>query len=750
MTSAAQQPDDKRVDLQISGLSCASCVARVESGLRSTPGVKLAAVNFAGESAQVDFDPLVIDLEGLQAAVAAAGAYRVVGVNSSQQPDEPDQHEQRALKRKLLVGVALSALIMLPMLGRWIPLIADLPRGTLNIALLLLTLPVYLWVGSQFHRGAWIALKHRTADMNTLVSLGTSAAFLYSALATLRPSLFGNAPGSLPDVYFDSAAMIITLVLLGRLLESRAKARAGNAIRALIGLRPRIAHLLRDGGEHDVDIDTVRPGDELLIRPGESLPVDGELTAGSCTVDESMISGESIPIAKAVGDELIGATLNLGSAFRMRATRVGDETTLSQIVRIVRQAQGAKAPIQRLADRVAAIFVPVVLAASALTFVIWYVLGPQPALSAALLNAIAVLIIACPCAMGLATPTAIMVGTGRGASSGILIRSPEALERAREITAVAFDKTGTLTIGRPVVSDVVPLGVLSKDELLSYAAAVESGSEHPLGRSIRERAAQRNIEVPPASQFKTLPGLGIEAQVRGTHALLGNRELLKQRGIDTSLLEPQARELTAAGNSLVYLALDKQLAGLIAAADPLKPDATQAIIGLRKIGLEVYMISGDNQHAARVVADRLGIEQVLADVRPEQKADAVQRIRQQGHVVAMVGDGINDAPALATADLGIAIGTGTDVAMQTAQITLISGSLGGVLRAIKLSRRTVRTIKQNLFWAFAYNIIGIPIAAGALFPLLGITLRPMFAAAAMALSSISVVTNSLRLRHAKI
>jgi len=740
------------LELSIQGMSCASCVARVEKSLAALPGVQDAHVNFATETARIRYAPSSVGLDDFKRAVSQAGDYKAAEVQADgnvQEADALQKREYERLKIKLIVGTVLSGLIMLSMFRQYMPGLSDVPSTVINLILFALALPVYTWVGWPFHRGFLVSLRHGAADMNTLVSLGTTAAFGYSALVTFWPGLFSVQGSAVPAVYYDSAAMIITLVLLGRLLETRAKGRAGDAIKNLIGLQSPTARVLRNGRERDVVINDVIVGDEILIRPGERIPVDGIVIEGSSSVDESMLTGESMPVAKAVGSEVIGATVNSTGAFRMRAARVGKDTALAQIIRTVKEAQGSKAPIQRLADRVAAVFVPIVIAVAALTFLGWYFLGPEPALTLALLNAIAVLIIACPCAMGLATPTAIVVGTGRGASMGVLIKGAEALERAHKLSAVAFDKTGTLTLGRPKVTDVIAADHGGEHRVLALAAAAESGSEHPLGLAIADRAADLGLTVPHAQSFNAEPGRGISAETDGVRVLLGNASYMQSRGIRTAHMDERAAELADQGKTVIYLAADGTLAGIIAAADTIKQEARDVIHRLRRQGLQVFLITGDNQRAAQAVARQLGIDEVLAQVLPADKAKAIRGIQQQGHVVAMVGDGINDAPALVQADVGIAIGTGTDVAMESADITLLAGSLHGVLKAIALSKRTVRTIKQNLFWAFAYNTIGIPIAAGVLYPL-GILLKPVFAAAAMAFSSVSVVGNSLRLRKSRI
>jgi Cu+-exporting ATPase len=643
-----------------------------------------------------------------------------------------------------------------------------------------LALPVQLWSGARFYAGAWGALRHRTSDMNTLIALGTSAAFLHSTAAAFFPALFpealqgahgGSMPGAAggmtpgpgggtlhgghggPPVYFETSAVIIALVLLGRWLEARARARTGEAVRRLIGLQPRTARVVRFEQEADIPIAEVRTGDVVVVRPGERIPVDGEVLEGSATVDESMLTGEPIPVEKGPGDAVTGATVNGAGAFRLRAVRVGSETTLARIIRLVRAAQGSKAPIQRLADRIAAWFVPVVLGAAAVTFAAWIAFGPS--LSVAVVNLVAVLIIACPCAMGLATPTAIMVGTGRGAETGILVRDAGTLERAERIQTVVFDKTGTLTAGRPAMRSCAPADSrLTESELLALAAGAERLSEHPLGTAIVNAARERGIGIPRAEDFRAVPGGGVSARVvdgsgslRHVHA--GSAGFLASQGI-VAAPPPDGDALSASGATVILVAVDGTPAGTIAVTDPVKPEAIPAVRELREMGCEVVMLTGYRKLTAEAVAKEIGVDRVIAEVLPEEKAASVRELRRPGSAVAMVGDGINDAPALAEADVGIALGSGTDVAIEAAGITLLRGDLAGVSRAIRLSRRTLRTIRENLFWAFLFNTIGIPIAAGALYPAFGILLNPVVASAAMAMSSVMVVSNSLRLRRARI
>jgi len=622
---------------------------------------------------------------------------------------------------------------------------------------------VQFWAGLRFYRGAWGALKHKTSDMNTLIAVGTSVAYFYSMIAVVAPGLFITDLLE-PHLYFDTSAMIIALILLGRFLEARARGQTSEAIRKLVGMQPKGALIIREGQQKEIPVEDVQAGDVILMRPGERIPVDGIVREGYSSVDESMITGESIPVEKRIGDEVIGATINKTGSFQFETTKVGKDTTLARIVRMVEEAQGSKAPVQRLADVIASYFVPTVIGIAIVTFIVWYFVGPPPALTYALLNFVAVLVIACPCALGLATPTAIMVGTGKGAERGILIRNGEALERAHQIDTVLLDKTGTLTRGEPAVTVVVASPSSSPDEILRLAASAERNSEHPLGKAVLKAALEKKLELSASSDFNAIPGEGVEALVEGKKLLLGNLKLMEERGFPLNALEKKAADLFQQGKTVMFLGWDSQVAGIIALADTLKPGAKEAVQTLRKMGIESAMITGDNRRTAEAIAREAGIDRVLAEVLPEHKAGEVKRLQEEGRVVAMVGDGINDAPALAQADIGTAIGTGTDVAMETGDITLISGDLMGVATAIALSKRTMRTIKQNLFWAFAYNTALIPVAAGVLYLAFRNTgvpsglhfilgeygfINPMLAAAAMAASSITVVSNSLRLRRFK-
>jgi len=738
----------------VGGMTCASCVARVEQALNSVPGVVSAGVNLASEKATVEYTEAT-DIADLKKAVADAGYTLGPEAETLEDVTTASRREIQALRNRLILAVVLGLIIMAFML---VPSFTGKPY-----LLWALATPVQFWAGLRFYRGAWGALKHKTADMNTLIAVGTSAAYFYSVVAVILPGLF-TAAGREAHLYFDTSAMIIALILLGRFLEARAKGQTSAAIKKLVGLKPKTALVIHDGKEVEIPVDDVQVGDVILVKPGERVPVDGIIRQGYSSIDESMITGESIPVEKSAGDPVIGATINKTGSFQFEATKVGKDTTLAQIIRMVDEAQGTKAPIQRLADVIASYFVPIVIGIAIVTFIIWYFTGPSPALTIALLNFVAVLIIACPCALGLATPTAIMVGTGKGAENGVLIRSAEALERAHQINTILLDKTGTLTQGEPKVTDIITTPSFSQEEVLRLAASAERGSEHPLGEAIVRAALEKELELSPPGEFNAIPGHGVEALVDGKKLLLGNLKLIKDRGISLNGLEEEANRQHEKGSTVMFLGIDGQTAGVITLADTLKPAAKEALQEMHKMGIETVMLTGDNQRTAEAIAREAGIDRTLAEVLPEHKAQQVRKEQAAGKVVAMVGDGINDAPALAQADVGIAIGTGTDVAMETGDITLIRGDLMGIVTAISLSKRTIRTIKQNLFWAFAYNTILIPVAAGILYLAFGQTgvpsglrfilgdygfLNPILAAAAMAASSITVVTNSLRLRGFK-
>ncbi|HEY0778402.1 MAG TPA: copper-translocating P-type ATPase [Gemmatirosa sp.] len=841
--------EHERVDLPITGMTCAACARRIETRLGRTPGVARAAVNFATARATVEYDPattgtrdlvgvvekvgygvagtarveFVVDdsarpsgaarpleqrLEALPGVVDASFNLATMQVRAEYVPATTDARhirraiealgyrvreapgaggdvaavdieaaaraeEQRDLRRRFWVAAALAlpVLVIAMSHGR----LAWLRGAWTSWLQLALTTPVVFYSGCQFYRGAWAAARHGAADMNTLIAVGTAAAYGYSVAATLAPRAFaataargagmpGVPHGAMAGVpvYFEAAAAIIALILLGRLLEARAKGQTSDAIRRLVGLQARTARVVRyadpqvEGGaprELDVPIADVVPGDLVVVRPGEKIPVDGRVVAGTSAVDESMLTGESVPVEKGPGDPVFGATVNATGSFRFEATRVGADTALQQIVRLVQDAQGSKAPIARLADVVSGIFTPVVLGIALATFVGWFLLAPPATrLTDALVACVSVLIIACPCALGLATPTAILVGTGRGAEHGVLIKGGEALETAAKLRVLVLDKTGTLTEGRPALTDVVPLGDLAADELLRLVASAERGSEHPLGAAVVRGAEARGLRLADAGAFRAVAGHGVEATVDGRALLVGNARLMGERGVvgldGPAAAEQAAERLAGEGKTPMYVAVDGWLAGLVAVADRVRPEARDAVAALTRMGLDVIMMTGDNRRTADAVARAVGIGRVLAELRPEQKAAEVKRLQaDEGAVVGMVGDGINDAPALAQADVGIAIGTGTDVAIEASDVTLIRGDLRGVVTAIALSHATLRTIRQNLFWAFAYNTIGIPIAAGLLYPWTGWLLSPVLASAAMSVSSVSVVLNSLRLRR---
>lgn len=740
--------DQEKITISVGGMTCAACVRRVENALNSVTGVLDASVNLANGRATIIHGLKWEGMAALKKVITEQG-YEFLGElkDGLADPIETSRvKELKDLKLKVTCGAILSVIIFAGSMQHWFGFLQIIPRPIMLWAMFILTAPAVFWVGSRFFVGAIKATRQKTSDMNTLVAVGALSAYVYSAAATFFPHFFMTA-GVMPHVYYDGAAMIVTLILVGRLLEAKAKGKTSTAIKRLMGLKPKTAHLISKDQESKVPVEEVQIGDILLVKPGERIPVDGVILSGQSAVDESMLTGESMPVNKEIGQKVFAATMNKTGSFTFRATGVGAETALAQIIRLVEDAQGSKAPIQRLADKVASVFVPAVFVVALITFAIWYFLPAESNFSRALINFVSVLVIACPCALGLATPTAIMVGTGLGAQSGILIKGGEALEKIHKLSVVVFDKTGTLTRGGPVLTDLVAVDGFDTAQVLAYAAVLEKNSEHPLAQAILQRAQADGIAVTAGEKFMAASGLGAKGFVKDKLCFIGNRMLMKNEGVSVNALDDSAAKLAWEGKTVVYVAFETTAIGLIALADVPKASAKQAIENLKGRGLKVMMITGDNIGTAKTIAVQLGIDQVLADVLPGNKADEIRKLQQAGEVVAMVGDGINNAPALAAADVGIAIGAGTDVAIEAGDITLIRDDLLAVPEAISLSEATMRVIKQNLFWAFFYNVIGIPIAAGALYPFFGILLNPEFAAAAMALSSVSVVSNSLRLRH---
>lgn len=738
-------PQSRTTMVRVQGMSCAACVRRVENALGRVPHVTDVSVNLATSQARLAHDSQ-LDLSLIAQALRAAG-YEFRGVvtdESHEQSELMDEEEIRDLKTKLSVGIALSIVIHFGSMHEGWGHLLPIPDQIRLALLFSLSTPVIFWVGDRFLTGAWKALKQKTADMNTLVSMGALSAYTYSSLSMFFPSFLSSSYPTV--VYFDAASMIITLILLGRFLEARAKGRTTSAIKKLIGLKPQTARVIREGAELEIQANALLKGDDIVVRPGEKIPTDGIVTEGRSTVDESMLTGESMPVLKEPGKDVFGGTINNEGFFKFRATKVGSETALAQIIHLVEEAQGSKAPIQRVADRLAAVFVPIVIVIASLTFVIWYYCSPNTGFNQALLNCVAVLVIACPCAMGLATPTAVMVGTGVGAEHGILIKGGESLETAHHIDVMLFDKTGTLTKGKPQVRHVIVAPGTSSMRIKNLALSLESPSEHPIGKAIVQKICEDGGQLIEVTDWTYIPGMGVTGAIEGRTVMAGNLHFMESEGVDLGDLSEKANELSRDGSTLIVVAEDKRALGIIVVADSARESSAASISRLKEMGLTVGMITGDNSAAANAVALSLGIDIVRSQVLPGDKAGIIKELQTNGHTVGMVGDGINDAPALTSADIGIAIGVGTDVAVEASDVTLIQDDLRLVPQTIRLSRMTMRVIKQNLFWAFFYNSLGIPVAAGLLYPWWGILLSPVYSAAAMALSSVSVVSNSLRLR----
>jgi P-type Cu+ transporter len=746
-----------KVRIPLKNMHCTTCVTQIELALRMTPGVLDARASLGTNAVDIEYQPEKTTFASLRAAIESSG-HRVAEMKAAKPPAgelmDPEEavrdQEYHTLLRKFWFAAIVSVPVMLlsypdfiPGLREWMPAGSE-TRRVVWALLGVFSLPVLAWSGSQFFTGMWDALKHRAANMHTLIAIGVSAAFLYSIIAVASPNLFPRM--ALAEVFWDVTDVVIALVTLGLALELKAKGRTSEAIKKLIGLQAKTARVLRDGKELDLPVEEVIVGDTVVVRPGDKIPVDGAVIEGSSAVDESMITGESIPIEKQVGDEVIGSTLNKTGSFRFRTTKVGKDTALASIIRMVKDAQGSKAPIQRVVDAVSGYFVPTVMILAVLSFMTWYVFGPEPRIIYATIVLVTTLIIACPCALGLATPTSLTVGIGKGAENGILIRSGDALQSSEKLDAVVLDKTGTITRGEPSLTDIVPAKGQSEDTVLRLAAALERGSEHPLGEAIVKGAEARGLPSIETKGFEAIPGHGVSGDVEGRQVLLGNAKLMRDRGVPIEALMPAWERLANEGKTPMYVAAGGQPLGLVAVADTVKPDSKAAIETLIRLGIEVVMLTGDNERTAKAIASQVGIGRVLAEVLPNDKAHEVQKLQLEGKTVGMVGDGINDAPALAQADVGFAIGTGTDVAIEASDITLIKGSLQGVVTAIEISRATMRNVRQNLIGAFGYNVLGLPIAMGVLYPILGLLLSPLIASAAMAFSSVTVVTNANRLR----
>jgi Cu+-exporting ATPase len=744
--------------IPIKGMHCSSCVIRVELALQMMPGIVSARANLGPNAVDIEYQPEKIDFNAIRNAIASAG-YRIAEpqIDATSEVLDPaeaaNEEEYRSLMRKFWFAAAISVPVMalsypdlIPGLRDWLPM----GSGTRRVvwALLgVLSLPVLVWAGSQFFIGMWDALKHRAANMHTLIAIGISAAYAYSVVAVAWPGLFPNM--ALAEVFWDVTDVVVALVVLGLALEIKAKGRTSQAIKKLIGLQAKTARVVRDGKESDIPVEEVLVNDVVIVRPGEKIPVDGKVIAGSSAVDESMITGESMPIEKQVGDEVIGGTLNKTGSFRFTATKVGKDTALATIIRMVKDAQGSKAPIQRVVDTVSGYFVPAVMILAVLAFVAWYNFGPEPRAIYATVVFVTTLIIACPCALGLATPTSLTVGIGKGAENGILIRSGDALQASEKLNTIILDKTGTITKGEPALTDVVVTQGHDEADVLRLTASLERGSEHPLGEAIVKGAAARKLTLADAEAFSAIPGNGVSGRIDGHDVLFGNAKLMRDRGVAIDMLQADWDRLASEGKTPMYVAIDGKAGGLVAVADTVKPDSKTAIAVLKGLGIEVVMLTGDNERTGRAIAREVGIDRVLAEILPNDKAHEVQKLQLEGKSVGMVGDGVNDAPALAQADVGFAIGTGTDVAIEASDVTLIKGSLMGVVTAIEISRATMRNVRQNLVGAFGYNSLGIPVAMGVLYPFIGLLLSPLIAAAAMAFSSVTVVTNANRLRFFK-
>lgn len=778
---AGYQTGQSTLKIGIRGMYCGSCVSKIEKELKQKSGVISASVDLGTESAIIKYIPGLIDTKEIKNVIEKLDyqVFDTTGVKAEEKPvllsgkeekvsrqvgipsgkEEPvdenqlaREKEYKTLMRKFIFAAIVSVPVIIFSYPKLWGLPAEIQKGTdllmyIWMGMGILTIPVLFWSGSQFFTGAWAAFKNRSANMHTLIAIGISAAWLYSTVAVLLPDIFPET--ELAEVFYDVTAVVAALVVLGMALEIKAKGRSSEAIKKLIGLQAKTARVIRSGKEIDIPIEEVVLDEVIIVRPGEKIPVDGVIVDGSSSVDESMLTGESIPVEKRNGDEVIGASINKTGSFKFKATKVGKDTALAQIIQMVEQAQSSKAPIQRVVDNVSGYFVPAVIILAILSFVIWYVFGPVPQLIYALIVFVTVLVIACPCALGLATPISLMVGVGKGAENGILIRSGEALETAQKLDSIVLDKTGTITEGKPSLTDVITSNGFKENEVLALSASVERSSEHPLAEAIVRGAEDKNLTLNEPKEFNAIPGQGVEANVNGRKVLLGNLKMMKKFSIQLGDLEERSSKLADEGKTPMFVAIDNKAAGIIAVADIIKPDSKEAIAQLKKLGLEVVMITGDNSRTANAIGNQVGIDRVLAEVLPEDKAFNVQKLQNEGKKVAMVGDGINDAPALAQADIGLAIGTGTDVAIEASDITLIKGSLKGVVLAIQLSKATMKNIKENLFGAFFYNGLGIPIAAGLLYPFFGLLLSPLIAGAAMAFSSVTVVTNANRLRRFK-